>query len=557
MSDDVLALLLSKPTRQSRSAIVVAHSAVVAERFDADVGTDTPDRDLPRAVKELAARRRGPTVVVTGKLSPTLLRALRTHPPALVVVTADVDDAVVQSLDALPETQAIGPRALLRRGDGTQLACGASDDELRGLLRALGMDTVALGLAPTPPWLVDWLAQPSHSERSVAGTIDARQLPIAWAAWARTHRGAVTLVPVGVPRPSLSEPRHVALSAVVAAHALERLTGPVFPSPRVIATVLAGLSGQTPAPPEQAPTAAHNAIWAQARRALPMTGSILGMDVPQLDPSEAPTAVFLAQRAVLRATRGRTLMAEASLARARPDADGIARAEQLLTTAGEVLTDHESKVVLRGFGIEVTRQAVASSASGATGFADRIGYPVVLKALSPGLRRRSDIGAVELQLGTGASVRRAYASIVDNVEQRAPTARLDGVLVAEMVPAGLDVHCGVIRLANDDGLAIYGRTIEASAPIEPAMALLPLDDAEALLLAHAIVTRIPVPGLRRQEDPDVVELAQLLRSLAAVAEHASDRVEAIELSPVRLVSTPRRTVVLDATIRQRPHLQGR
>jgi hypothetical protein len=298
------------------------------------------------------------------------------------------------------------------------------------------------------------------------------------------------------------------------------------------------------------------AIWAQARRALPMTGAAVGMDQPRLAvPSPSPTAAFLAQRALLRAQRAVALVAAVKPEPEEPDAEGIERAEQLLSSAGETLTDHESKVVLRGFSIEVTRQAVASSASGATGFADRIGYPVVLKALSPDLRRRPDIGAIELHLETGAAVRRAYASIVDNVEQRAPTARLDGVLVAEMVEPGLDVHCGVIRLPGEDGLAIYGRTIEASTPIEPAMALLPLDRTEAVLLAHAILTRLPVPGLRRADDPDVTALSALLLSLARVAEHAADRIETIELTPARLLRD--RTVVLDARITQRPHLEGR
>src|SRR5690606_24848039 len=152
-------------------------------------------------------------------------------------------------------------------------------------------------------------------------------------------------------------------------------------------------------------------------------------------------------------------------------------------------TDQESKVVLRGFGIEVTRQAVASSASGATGYAERIGYPVVLKALSPDLRRRSDIGAVVLGLDTAAAVRRAYATIVDNVERLAPTARLDGVLVSEMVDAGLDLHCGGVRTASGD-VVLYGRATDSPSLVEPALGLSPLESEDALLLAQAVLSRV-------------------------------------------------------------------
>src|SRR5690606_26253876 len=136
-----------------------------------------------------------------------------------------------------------------------------------------------------------------------------------------------------------------------------------------------------------------------------------------------------------------------------------------LRAAGERLSDQESKVVLRGFGVEVTRQAVSNSASGASGFAERIGFPVVLKALSPDLRRRAEVGGILLNLETAAAVRRGYATIVDNIERQAPTAHLDGVLVAEMIPEGLDLRCGGRRLP-DGSVVLYGR-VEAPTGLRP------------------------------------------------------------------------------------------
>ncbi|MBL4688084.1 MAG: acetate--CoA ligase family protein, partial [Nannocystaceae bacterium] len=514
-SDAALLALLSKPTRASRSSVLITASAADSERWPNAHGTVVPDRDLPKLLKTMASgpTGKGPQIVVTHRLSPTILRALRTRPPPLLVVTGPADDEDVQSLATLGSTRVLGPLATLRVGDGDVVACATSDDELTGLCRSLGADAIRVALSPTPGWLETWLSDPALAGLAVAGTIHAAALTVAWARWATARTAPVVLVPVGVPTPPLTEPGHPALALAVAAHALERHTGPVFPSPRVIAAVLEGLrpgalSRDTATEPAQT-SASQTAIWDQARRALPMTGAALGMDAPRIDVGPAPTAAFLAQRALLRADRARSLSRRTQSTPPPPDPEGIERAEQLLANAGQALTDHESKVVLRGFSIEVTRQAVANSASGAAGFADRIGYPVVLKALSPDLRRRADIGAIELALTTGASVRRAFASIVDNVSQRAPTARLDGVLVAEMVPPGLDVHCGVIRLPDEQGLAIYGRTVQAQAPIEPAMALLPLSGPDAMLLAHAILTRLPIPGLRRADDPDVEDLARL------------------------------------------------
>ena len=60
---------------------------------------------------------------------------------------------------------------------------------------------------------------------------------------------------------------------------------------------------------------------------------------------------------------------------------------------------------------------VLSTAYTAASFADKIGYPVALKALSPDLRRKRELGAIELDVVNAAAVKRAYANIVANVEE--------------------------------------------------------------------------------------------------------------------------------------------
>jgi acetyltransferase len=438
--------------------------------------------------------------------------------------------------------------------------CAADPVELEALCRALG--GARLGVSPTPRWWWSLLERRAARRSPAAGYVPAAVLDEGWARWAAACGPDHVLVPLGVPCPPVDEPADPdagpVLAAAVAAHALERWTGPVFPSPRVIAAVLEGLRGVMIGGDRPAP---DPGLWQQARRALPIAGAVVGMEAPRPElASHVPTAAFLAQRALLRVDAARAALAHALPEPVLDDPDGVARAGEVLASAGQVLTDHESKVVLRGFGIEVTRQAVASSSSGAAGFADRIGYPVALKALSPDLRRRAEIGALQLDLGTGAAVRRAYGAIVDAVERHAPTARLDGVLVAEMVGPGLDLQCGAIRLP-DGGAAIYGRVMDTPTPVEPVLAPCPLSGDDALLLAHAILGRMPVPALRRTSDPDGRELAMLLRRLDAVVRHCGARLELVELRPVRLLSGAARGergyVTLDARIVQVAHLQGR
>jgi hypothetical protein len=550
LADEALDVLLAgRP-----ESVLATEDALAAAGWPAEHARVVSERELPMAL------RSGARVLLMHRVPLTLVRALRSHPVPLVVLTADAEASRADALAEVPGVTVLGPNARLRRGHGQALLCAADPAELEGLWRALG--GARLGVSPTPRWWWRALERPAARRSPAAGYVPAAVLDEGWARWAAGREPDCVLVPLGVPLALVDDPadpeQGPGLAAAVAAHALERWTGPVFPSPRVIGSVLKGLRGGVA--PAEGP-APDPGLWQQARRALPMTGAIVGMDAPRPElAGDVATAAFLAQRALLRVDAARAALAVEFEAPGVDEEEGVARSGEVLASAGQVLTDHESKVVLRGFGIEVTRQAVASSASGAAGYADRIGYPVALKALSPDLRRRAEIGAMQLDLGTGAAVRRAYGAIVDTMEKHAPTARLDGVLVAEMVAPGLDLHCGVIRLP-DGGAALFGRVMETSVPVEPVLAPCPVSRDDALLLAHAILGRMPVPALRRATDPDARDLATLLLRLDAMARHHGARLELVELRPVRLLAGQARGergyVTLDARIVQVAHLQGR
>jgi hypothetical protein len=549
------ALLATKSTGKGR--IVDASGGAAGPWIEGIAATAMKERDLVDAIR----RGKPPDVVVVARASPTLVRALRESPPALLVVCDAIAQDEHATLAAIPGLLVLGGAAALRLGGGKIVACAHGREELAGIVRALGAAEVRLALAPTPAWLWRWLADAKLKACTVAGTVHARALSVEWARWAETGAAKSVLVPVGFEPPPLDRPKAPELDAAVAAHALERWTGPVFPSPRVIAIVRGGLSASADDDGD-APTAATLAVWTQARRALPLTGAIVGMERPAPELAmDAPTAAFLAQRALLRVAQCRALAeAQPPVIGAIAD-DGLARALEVLEGAPELLSDHESKVVLRGVGMHVTRQAIASSASGASGFAERIGFPVVLKALSPDLRRRTEIGAVALDLANAAAVRRAYGSIVENVERRAPTARLDGVVVAEMVGPGLELQAGIIELGSGDA-AMYARALGEAAPLEPVLGLVSAAGsvdapARAVALAHAVLTRLPVPALRRGSDPDVRALAELLLRLAELWLRMGARLRHVELERVRLVGGERGYVILDARIHQRAHLEGR
>src|SRR5208282_4084447 len=114
--------------------------------------------------------------------------------------------------------------------------------------------------------------------------------------------------------------------------------------------------------------------------------------------------------------------------------------ETIARAAGErrsALSEIESKRILEAIGIATQMPERARSADEAAAAAERRGFPVVLKVLSPDVTHKSDIGGVALGLASKVEVREAFERIRANLSQKAPDARFEGVAVQAMAAAGL------------------------------------------------------------------------------------------------------------------------
>jgi len=121
--------------------------------------------------------------------------------------------------------------------------------------------------------------------------------------------------------------------------------------------------------------------------------------------------------------------------------------EAVLSERRKVLSEMESKSVLRAFKIPVAQTMVARTPTEALLLAEQIGFPVVMKVDSPELPRKSEVGGVRLNIISAAAVRNAYHDILDTVGRNAPNARINGVSIEPFVarPNGRELKVGVIR----------------------------------------------------------------------------------------------------------------
>jgi acetate---CoA ligase (ADP-forming) len=216
---------------------------------------------------------------------------------------------------------------------------------------------------------------------------------------------------------------------------------------------------------------------------------------------------------------------------------------------GELFSEQEAKQFLSSHGLDVTGEVLATTAEKAVAAAETLGYPVVLKIESPDVPHKSDVGGVKLNLETASAVESGFHEVVSQVRKRVPTARINGVLVQEMVPGGIEVIVGLSRQAPlGTALLVGSGGVLAELIRDSALALAPLDRrrAEALLAR----TRLPalLNGYRGAGAADFEALIDLLLKVSCIASLYGDEIEALDLNPVAVLQRGRGVKVLDALL---------
>ena len=120
------------------------------------------------------------------------------------------------------------------------------------------------------------------------------------------------------------------------------------------------------------------------------------------------------------------------------------------------LFEHEAKDLLSLVGLPTTNYRVVRDRKEAVKAANEIGFPVVLKIVSPQVLHKSDAGGVVLDIGNDDELSRCYDLIVDRVKEKVPEAEIHGVLVEEMASPSVEVIVGATRDAQFGPTVMFG-----------------------------------------------------------------------------------------------------
>jgi acyl-CoA synthetase (NDP forming) len=199
-----------------------------------------------------------------------------------------------------------------------------------------------------------------------------------------------------------------------------------------------------------------------------------------------------------------------------------------------MLLEPEAISLLRDYSIPYPDHGVARSAEEAVDIAARLGYPVVLKIVSPDAIHKSDMGGVALGIGDGSGVADAYDRIVATVREHIPDADIQGILVSKQAPAGLEVIVGAMHDAMFGPAVLFGLGgIFTEVLRDVTFRVVPLEHRDAQEMIREIRGFRLLAGVRGQPGYDVEALVELLLAVSRMVVERPE-IEELDLNPVRL-----------------------
>ncbi|WP_370302277.1 acetate--CoA ligase family protein [Pseudooceanicola sp.] len=213
------------------------------------------------------------------------------------------------------------------------------------------------------------------------------------------------------------------------------------------------------------------------------------------------------------------------------------------------LSEAQAKDILTRAGLPFPEEILVPYGDDVANAAEKIGFPVVLKICSPDIAHKTEVGGVAVNIATADAARSAAAGILIRAAEARPDARLDGILVAPMAPEGVEIIAGVTQDPVLGPVVLFGLGgvfVEVLKDVTFRAAPFGVDEAHRMI--REIRGYPMLTGVRGAAGGDIPALAQMLSDLSRFAASHADRIESIDLNPVRVLPAGEGVVPLDALI---------
>ncbi len=206
------------------------------------------------------------------------------------------------------------------------------------------------------------------------------------------------------------------------------------------------------------------------------------------------------------------------------------------------LLETEAKIICKDYGIPITDFALARTEAEAVKHAKKMGFPVVLKIVSPDIVHKSDVGGVMVNLSKGEDVSKGYRQILANVKKHQPKARVTGILVQEMAPSSTEVIVGSMKDPQFGPTIMFGLGgIFVEVLRDVTFRIAPLTEEEAREMITEVKAYPLLKGYRNTPPSDISAIVRILLNLSRLAiEH--EEIKEVDLNPIMVYEKGAKTV---------------
>jgi acetyl-CoA synthetase (ADP-forming) len=220
--------------------------------------------------------------------------------------------------------------------------------------------------------------------------------------------------------------------------------------------------------------------------------------------------------------------------------------DQVKKEGRAILTEYESKRILKQAGISVVETKLAKTQKEAVSFSQKIGFPVVLKITSPDVIHKSDSEGVKLSINGATEVKKAYNEILKKVRKQYPDAIIHGVSVQKMVRPGTEVIVGTSKDPQFGPVIMFGLGgIFVEVLKDVSFRIIPLGRKDALEMIEEIKGYPLLQGYRGKEPADISALVDIILKISKFIEK-NPRIKELELNPIFVYRN--RAIAVDARI---------
>jgi acetyltransferase len=264
----------------------------------------------------------------------------------------------------------------------------------------------------------------------------------------------------------------------------------------------------------------------------------------------APDLAVNAMAALREYARMQEMMTEKN---AGCDATGSKTARDIIAKARAdgrgALTEVESKQVFSAYGLPIAPTFLAKTEDEAVAMAKKIGYPVVMKIVSPQILHKSDAGGVKVNLKDEAAIRDAFKTILANARNYKADAQIHGIAVQEMAPWGTECIIGSVNDSTFGPTVMFGLGgIFVEVLKDVTFRVAPISQGQAEKMLGEIRGAPILAGARGEAPRDRKMLAEILCKYATMIYDLKDEISETDANPVLVYEEGKGLKVVDARI---------